>query len=323
MSEDLYAKYSLDSDDFNVSLTPDRITSSSLFEEYSTWLGQFTDRRFLVQPLTSDQYSRIMPTETLAGAEKAELFQARVADIIINESFESLINLETLGSVATINWKFSSIPYHESCGEWAGKKRLFWVRKSLGDSLVELSEVLRHLGLGIRFEDAFRPTGVQEGLFRRRYEMAKQENPTYSHEELLLEARSKTAYTPRFAAHKAGAAVDVRLYDIESNTLLDIGHNYPDGGEIVRLETPFVTQAVWENRKILEFAAQKVGLSMYPFEDWHLCLNDATAAVMNSGTRVALYGPIKAFGDDGTVLKTYSQEELDEVFSILPADNNE
>ena len=120
-------------------------------------------------------------------------------------------------------WTFTDQGYHEACGEWAGKKKLFLVRGSVAEKLTELAHNLLAFNIKLHFQDGFRPTGVQEGLFLRRIDMARQSHPEWIDQEILLEAKSKTAFTPRFAAHKAGAAVDVSMYDGTSREFLDIG----------------------------------------------------------------------------------------------------
>ena len=271
-------------------------------------------RLFLERPLSSAEKQRIQP-ETLATAINAEVFQQQVSKIAIQENFEALVNLRSLPE-QQLAWSFSDTPYHQACGDWAGKERLFYVRAALAEALVRLETMAESIGYALHFEDAFRPTGVQEGLFQRRIEMAKAQSPDLSDDDILLEAKSKTAFTPRIAAHKAGAAVDVRRRDIASNTLVDIGHEYPEGGELVRLDTPYVTREQWKNRKILAFLAQKANLAMYPYEDWHLCIGDATAAVVR-GEQSARYGPIRSFDTDGSITKIYHNDELDQPFNTL------
>jgi len=181
-----------------------------------------------------------------------------------------------------------------------------------------MGETLEHAGYSLHMQDGFRPLGVQEGLFKRRYQMAKDSYPDWTEEDLLLEAKSKTAFTPRFASHKGGAAVDLMLKDLSTNALLDIGHEYPEGGAIVALESPFVTQNQWTARQLLRLLARDAGFVMYPFEDWHICKSDTTAAaVEQEGERIAAYGPVKRFDNrTGEIIEAYDARELDETFSV-------
>lgn len=277
-------------------------------------------RYFLDNPLSQESIRTINHTEGIALAEKAAVFQARVQEVEVRESGERLINLRKLTAKNNLQWVFTDTPYHAACGEWAGKERLFWIREKVAERLVSVTHSLQNAGFGLKFEDGFRPLGVQEGLFRRRYQMAKAENPSWTHDQLVLEARAKTAYTPRFAAHIGGAAVDVRICDFHTREVLDIGHGYPDGGALVALDAPLVTQEQWQNRFLLASIVKDKGMSMYPFEDWHVCMGDATASVCSSGGDIfppAPYGPIKKLDlKTGSIVEIYSPAELDQVFEV-------
>jgi D-alanyl-D-alanine dipeptidase len=277
-------------------------------------------RAFLRESLSRDQTSLINSIESLTVANEAALFQERVQQVEILESGEPMVDLKKIAKESDLPWTFTTTPYHSACGEWAGKERLFWTREKVTTSLIAIGSNLQSADFGLHFEDGFRPLGVQEGLFKRRYQMTKEANPDWGHDEIILETRSKTAYTPRFASHKAAAAVDVRVRDLRSSELIDIGHEYPDGGAIVALESPFVTQKQWENRMLLASLVLQNDMTMYPFEDWHVCAGDTTAAASESSNElpVAIYGPIKQFdASNGEIIEVYSHKELDEVFEVL------
>lgn len=318
-----YQQYGLEPKHFNVIEFEQNLGERLSAHGYDNVCRQLiiegSHRLFTNGSLTAQQQELINKEEALNAAMDAEVFQHKVSQTDIQENFDSMVDLRATAPGQSFDWTFSKTPYHDACGEWAGKERMFWVRKTIASQLYELASKLHGIDLRMHFEDGFRPLGVQEGLFRRRIAMARTLNATWSDEELILEAKSKTAYTPRLAAHKAGAAVDLRLVDIQTNSFLDIGHEYPDGGEIVRLNTDFISQRQWQNRKVLEALASTVGLSMYPYEDWHLSSLDATAAVVNNenGPYVAKYGPIKHFSrETGEITEIYDQEELDTIFDL-------
>ncbi|HEV2403213.1 MAG TPA: hypothetical protein VGS08_03350 [Candidatus Saccharimonadales bacterium] len=275
---------------------------------------------FLETPLTSDHIHAINSVEAQSVAETAAQFQKRVRQVEVQEDYMPMGDLRGIANSEQLPWTFSNTPYHPACGEWAGKNRLFWARRDLSDALVSTSGHLMRAAFGLHFEDGFRHPAVQEGLFRRRYGMAGTTHPEWSHNQRLLEAKSKAAYTPRFAAHMGGAAADVRVRDLETGELLDIGHNYPDGGAIVALESPFVTQVQWENRMLLACLAIREGMSLYPFEDWHVCLGDTTAAACSQEDvlPVAKHGPIKSFNiTTGAIAEVYRADELDVTFAHI------
>lgn len=320
---DVYSKYNLASSEFDESLWRsewgDRLEDAGFTKIAKDIVLEANTRRFLSSNLTAAELIEISEKEDLISAVAAEDFRKRVAAVSIVESYEPLVDLRKTPETINNTWTFTKNQYHEACGEWAGLEKLFLVRSSMADRLSELASKLLLIDTKIHFEDGFRPFGVQEGLFTRRIKMVREAHPNWSSEQILLEAKSKTAFTPRFAAHKAGAAVDVSIYSSVSGEFYNIGQRYPDGGELVRQNTEFVTQIQWQNRKILEYVARSCGLVMYPFENWHLCHGDATASVVSANTSlpIAQFGPIKNYNPDtGEITNVYSPEELDSVFLI-------
>lgn len=293
-----------------------------------TNLGIINDRRavvyepvaFLATAPTAEQIAAINHTETPAVAQFCVDVQAQLAKVTINESRERMVHLPTVLAGADVAATFSNVPFHAACGEWAGKQREFWARKGFADRLVIMGRLLEAAGTQLHFEDAFRPVGVQEGLFKRRVEWTKRDHPEWNDEKIITEAQSKTAVKPRLASHKGGAAVDARLRDSQTGELLDFGHNYPDGGALVFPQTPFVTAEQWRNRQLFQVAAGLSDLTLYVGEDWHVSYGDNLASLDEHGRvrpdYVAKYGPIKDFDHTtGAVTTIYGKAEADQVFA--------
>jgi len=278
-----------------------------------------TPGMFLAEPLSAESKGLINDHETDHVAEISVRMQQRLLNVPIQDNAQRMIYLPDYLGNRAIDASFSETLFHEACGDWAGKERQFWVREGFAARLALLGTTISQIGLTLHFEDGFRPVGVQEGLFRRRVGWTKRDHPDWSEERIITEASSKTATSPRLASHKGGAAVDLRLKGGEE--LLDIGHDYPDGGALVYLDSPFVTQEQWQNRKLLKIASAIAGISMYVGEDWHLSFEDNLSSldenlVPKQGF-VASYGPIKSFDlDTGEITEMYGSEELDLTFEL-------
>lgn len=321
MSQAVYERYNLEPVGFDEASYFDRLGNRlgeaglSTVRDGIASLGH--DREFLAQPLGKEQLLAINSSEALLLAGEAALFAADVKRVEVFEIGDRMVDLDVVSDRRDLSWTFSEVPFHPACGDWAGKPREFWVREGLAMNLINTSRDLLRMNVALHFEDAFRPEGVQEGLFSRRYKMTAEEHPEWTHDEVMLETRGKTAYTPRLASHKAGAAVDVRLRDMTTGDLLDIGHGYPDGGAHVALDSGLVTQEQWENRMLLAQVAQKHVLTMFPFEDWHACYGDNTAAVVRNDYKT-IYGPIRSFNrQTGEIQGSYTDSELDQEFQVV------
>lgn len=274
---------------------------------------------FLEKPMTPAQISHVNEIEAPAFAKKCVAFQKDVAKIQISETFEPMRHMPTAFSIAKVAASFSEEPYPNQAGEWSGKPQEFWARSSVVERLVMAGKILERVGLELHFLEAFRPVGVQEAMFKRRIATTRREHPDWQEEDLINEALSKTASTPRLASHKAGAAVDMFLAKPDGQWL-DFGHQYPDGGIMVSPSNIYLTFEQWHNRQLLKVATALAGLTMYIGEDWHFSFGDNVAAVAQLGTSavppVADFGPIKEFDrDTGEILGIYESSELDDVFA--------
>lgn len=282
----------------------------------------FLPETVLSETLTISQVKDINNHETDGVASFSMAVQKRLLGVPIVESYEDLKHIPTVFERNGISASYSSKPFHEACGVWAGRDRLFWARSSFTDRLAVFGKLLNNAEVSLHFEDAFRPLGVQEGLFKRRVNWTKTDHPDWTEDRVVQEARSKTAAIARLASHKGGAAVDATLKDLNGGTLT-FGHDYPDGGALVFPRTPYVTAEQWRNRQLFQVAAGLSGLTLYVGEDWHVSYGDNLASLDVNGevdpNYVAIYGPIKSFeakDETGNITSVYNEEEMDEVFPM-------
>ena len=275
---------------------------------------------FLSRPLTIAQTEAINERETSAVADYCISVQSELRKVPIRDSGEELVLLPAAFNTAGISASFSDIPFPDVSGNWAGKPQEFWVRHSFAKRLLALGQLVNCCQVELHIIEAFRPVGVQEGMFRRRIHRTQQEHPNWTTQQITDEACSKTASSPRLASHKGGAAVDVLLRSVNSGELLDFGHEYPDGGVLVFPRTPYVTANQWRNRQLLQVAAGLCGLTLYVGEDWHLSYGDNLAALDENGqvrsNYIAQFGPIKDFDrTSGIITDYYDIDELDQTFT--------
>lgn len=270
---------------------------------------------------SAEQIKLFNADHTQTVAEYAVATQRALETVPIIESWEGLVYLPGLLEEYEVSATFSDTPFHEACGDWAGKPRQYWARESFARRLVAMGSLLNTQGLELHFEDAFRPVGVQEGLFKRRIDWTRADHPEWTDAQVIQEAMSKTAVKPRLASHKGGAAVDARMRDMNSKNILDFGHNYPDGGALVFPQTTFITRDQWLNRQQFQVAAGLSGLTLYVGEDWHVSYGDNLASLDSNGQvqpgYTAQYGPIKDFDrQTGQISRYYKDDEIDRTFDF-------
>lgn len=269
----------------------------------------------LVEPLSMAQRRVVDELETAEIAATCITAQAEIARIPIEESGEKLVYLPAYARRSAVRMSFSDMRYPDVSGpRFAGAPQLFWVREGFAEHLVLLAKIIAPLGLKLHIEETFRPLAVQAGMFHRRVDRTRQAHPTWNDDEVMAEARSKTASTARLAAHMAGAAADVFLRDIRTGKLLDFGHKYPDGGAVVHPSSPFITAEHWTNRQTLQAAATLAGLALYIGEDWHVSFDDNLYAWQKKKP-IAHYGPVKSFNlSTGQIVETFAPTHFDQFF---------
>lgn len=274
------------------------------------------EKGFLDRPLTPEQDKTINSIVGPVFAENGVRLQDKLVSIPITEQNERLIYLPDLFSAHDIPFRLSKLPFHEACGEWAGKDRIFWVREGVGARALKAGIALKSIDLAFQVEDAFRPVGVQEGLFLRRVKMILQEHPDWTNEfdKVWTEARSKTAICPGMAGHKSGASLDLTLWRSDG-TPLPLGNTYPEGGPKVALHYPYVTQTEWSTRQLFTATVEMAGLHVYPYENWHASHGDLSAGIVSGSAEgvtpnyQATYGPIRQFDERTGSVTPYQPEE--------------
>lgn len=286
-----------------------------------TELPQPPIRGFLSKPLTDEQKKKSDQVLGPEYAKEAVALQDKLIDIPIEECGEPMVHSPSLFQANEVPLSTSIIPFSEACGEWANKQRIYWIRESVANRLLNMGQSLKKIGIKLHLEDAFRPIGVQEGLFSRRIKLILREHPEWSEDwdKVWTEARSKTAVCPGMAGHKSGAAVDITLQTLDGNPL-PLGNRYPDGGPRVALHFPYVTQEEWATRMLFAYATELHGLRIYPFENWHASAGDLSAGIAFGKTNSvtpqyrARFGPIKSFDPQTGNIVSYAPPEYFQPF---------
>lgn len=283
---------------------------------------QLPEYGFLSEPLTNAQQMMVNDVLEIEYATQAVKLQDNLTTISIEENNERMVSLPDIFAQHDVSLSLSEVPFNKACGEWGGKQRVFWARETVAEKIVRCGEALDLVGVTIRLEDAFRPLGVQEGLFLRRAKMILKEHPEWEDdfENVWTEARSKTAVTPNMAGHKSGAALDITLLKKADGLPLPLGNLYPEGGPKVALQYPYLTQEEWGTRQLFALTMEMGGLGVYPYENWHASSGDLSAGIdvfshnaIRSGY-TATYGPIQGFEFETGEIVPYSTDARDKPF---------
>ncbi|MBN8550299.1 MAG: hypothetical protein J0M12_13360, partial [Deltaproteobacteria bacterium] len=162
------------------------------------------------------EIDRVYVPRYSAALEKDEAAREGFAFV---ECGERMADLRKGADERGLRVMWSSTPFNAACGEFAGKPRIFWSRQSVAELFWRACAAFNAIGLTPQVEDGYRPPAVQEGLFRRRVKMVRDENPELGVADVLREVAAKTATSPLRAAHMAGAAIDFTLREVDGQPL--------------------------------------------------------------------------------------------------------
>lgn len=249
--------------------------------------------QILSSPLTELQRNEIDKALIPTYSTLLEESEKPREEMLFQESGEPLAHLPLLLSEAQVCFSLTSATFHEACGEWAGKPKIFWIRTTIAKKVAALAKALNSIDLSMRLEDGFRPLEVQKGLYQRRIASIRAAYPHLADEEIKKEARAKTACAPYRAAHMSGAALDLTLCSLEG-TPLPLGNSYPSGGASAMLCFPYVTWEEYRTRQIFLNASLLAGLFPYLGEDWHISYGDGLAGLWTK-SRIIPFSPLRSF----------------------------
>ncbi len=175
----------------------------------------------------------------------------------------------------SVRLKVYSAYYHEGI---AGSLQAVYTRQSILRKLHELLSMLPDY-LGILVLDAWRPIMVQESLrhnFRAELVLEHPDFSDFQIDEILNQFVAKPSQNPIAPSpHLTGGSIDLTLFDITTNSELDMGtsfdamdeaswsHYFEDNAE------HFDAQEIRDHRRILINGMIAVGFSNLPSEWWH------------------------------------------------------
>ena len=174
-------------------------------------------------------------------------------------------------------------------------EQFFFARKTVVEKLAKVSEILPQ-GINLVLIEGYRTLKAQQESWDRKFQKLKEENPTWTEEQIDQKVRLVVAKPAPLANHHCGGAVDVTLAHSDG-TLLDMGTPYPSQAMSAEWYKKFqllsseITDEQKTNRKILRDAMETQDFVWYPGEWWHFCWGDRMWAVYSNKTE-CFYGSI-------------------------------
>lgn len=229
-----------------------------------------------------------------------------IKSINIIECGEPLINIREIGNPRISMMPDPVMPFEDAIYN-SGMPGASFVRASLFEHLVRMVHYLDTLApvfgyksgqIDIKVFEGLRDLQTQQKLFDNKKSEIQQMHPEMSEEELFAET-SKWVSPVRnnIPVHSTGAAVDIRLWDNENNTFVDMGKFGVLWGSNPNCVTfaQEITDEQKKNRLFCLLAAAHAKLTNYAYEYWHFSYGDRYAAYWNwlsKDNPIAQYGSI-------------------------------
>ena len=231
-----------------------------------------------------------------------------IKNIAIIENGEQLFDIFTMHNArismlpnSPENKPFVAAIYNS--GLPSGSKIRIDVYKRLEKMILQLDELATLFNyksgkISIKVFEGLRDLKTQEMLFKNKFNEIKAQNPLLSDESVEIEtAKWVSPYKNNVPVHSTGAAIDIRLWNEETNDFVDLGKFGVIWGENKEAQTfsENISEAQKLNRLYLLIAALNSGLINYVYEHWHFSAGDRYAAYWQGkdvNKRMAYYGSI-------------------------------
>lgn len=175
------------------------------------------------------------------------------------------------------------------------------VRYTVYQKLLQAQKTLPN-NLRFCLYEGYRSLNLQKKLFNDRYEVIKNKNPHWKHEQLFYETIKLVSPlinldgSHNIPPHSTGGAIDIYLVDIEGN-IIDMGIKVAEwmqdiDGSLSVMDSTKISIGAKEYRKIMSKALSSMGFINYPGEYWHWSYGDKYWAY-HSNPQIALYDSVK------------------------------
>ena len=164
-------------------------------------------------------------------------------------------------------------------------------RITILEKLTAANKMLKKINRNYQLKalDGYRPMEIQVKNFNETVKRLKQQLIGKTEIE-FWEACHKQIAVPEVACHPTGGAVDVVIFDMQTEKPLDFGTEYCEweAGHKLYYASPEISKLAKQNRKLLRRVMLKQGFLQYMAEWWHFSYGDKEWAAARK-KRKALY----------------------------------
>lgn len=201
---------------------------------------------------------KVKSLSSVKQVEKIDSLEQRIID-------SGLVDIQQIDSTLMINVKYSSLDNFMKMDLYGSLNRIY-LQKEVAERLSKAQKALKNIDstLSLLVYDGVRPRSVQQRMWD-------------ALDTIPFKERIKFVSNPKNGSlHSYGCAVDLTIFDLKHETVLDMGANYDDLRKIAYpkfekefLESGELTEKQYKNRKLLRLVMRKGGFWVIPTEWWH------------------------------------------------------
>ena len=202
----------------------------------------------------------------------------------MNENFVRYQDLLTINrfNKKTINEKFVKLPVDSKkvIGRYVTNlneleySNIIQVREKVFDKLNNADDLLKEINSNYQIMVVYGYRSMEKQVKYFNKEIKKYEKNFKSKLELYEFVHEKIA-VPEVAGHVTGGAVDVVIYDMKNNKIIDFGtkvHDFSDNKSYITYKN--ISREAYNNRMMLRKLMMKAGFAPYDGEWWHFSFGD-------------------------------------------------
>lgn len=296
-----------------ISLFISLFSSFTLLHAELSWQGLFQER----QADLSESYYAILKQQyaTFLANTALTIADPIIRDIPLIENNERLIDVNEMKHprIAMLpnhptNQIFAGPDYNSGLQSASKMRASVWNKLEM--LVIGLDALAEQFGyqagtVDVRVFEGLRDVKTQQMLFYNKVEEIRKDNPSLGEEEIEAEASKWISPVKNnIPVHSTGAAIDIRLYNRQTNDFVDLGPFGVIWGNNPAVPTfsEHTTDSQKKNRLYLLMAAAQAGLINYVYEYWHFSSGDRYAVYWQEpvdGKRAAQYGTVNL--DDSSI----------------------
>ena len=146
--------------------------------------------------------------------------------------------------------------------------------KEAAEALAAVSDEVKTMGYRLRIFDAYRPQKAVTHFMRWAEDIHDTRMKEYFYPGLDKESIIPQGYVAEHSGHSRGSTVDLTLFDMKTQTDLDMGCTFDLFGELSHPDCGEVTEQQYDNRMYLRKVMMKYGFMPIAEEWWHFTLAD-------------------------------------------------